>query len=120
MQPLSACYGVNICHFFSAELELAHHPHTEGIFWACFPTARLPTARFFGWCLGGMTFNLNLSGQFLRAVRKLHAIGQKNLSDRTKKRNFAGRENILHWNNTLKPCEMEKISKDESVLKLVL
>ncbi len=40
---------------------------------------------FFGWCLGGTTFDLNLSGQFLRAVRKLRAVGRKNFTDRTEK-----------------------------------
>jgi hypothetical protein len=42
---------------------------------ACFPTARLPTARYFGWRLGGVTFNLRLAGQFLCAVPKMHAVG---------------------------------------------
>jgi hypothetical protein len=56
---------------------------------ACFLTAQLPTAHYFGWCLGGVTFNLNLSGQFLRVVPKMRAFGQKNHTDRTQKLIFA-------------------------------
>jgi hypothetical protein len=56
---------------------------------ACFPTARSPSAPYFGWCLGGVTFNLKISGQFLRAVPKMCAVSQKNITDRTQKLNFA-------------------------------
>ena len=52
---------------------------------ACFPTALLPTARYFGLCLGGVTFSFKLSDQFLRAVPKMHVVGRKNDTDRTKK-----------------------------------
>ena len=91
---------------------------------ACFPTARSPTARFFGWCLGGTTFNLNLSSQFLRVVRKLRAVGRKTSPTERKKGilhavGAVGRENILRWNNTLKPCRDRIDTKDESVPKLV-
>ena len=91
----------------------------------CFPTARLPTARFFGWYLGGTTFNLNLSGQFLRAVRKLRVRSVEKTSPTEQKKGIlravgvVGRENILRWNNTLKPCRDQKDTKDESVSKLV-
>jgi hypothetical protein len=56
---------------------------------ACFPTACSPTAPYFGWCLGGVTFNLKMSGQFLHAVPKMCAVGQKNVTDRMQKLNFA-------------------------------
>ncbi len=56
---------------------------------ACFPTARSPTARYFGLCLGGVTLNFKLSGQFLLAVPKMCAVGRKNDTDRTKKSIFA-------------------------------
>jgi hypothetical protein len=56
---------------------------------ACFPTARSPTARYFGLCLGGVTLNFKLSGQFLRAVPKMRAVGRKNDTDRTQKSIFA-------------------------------
>jgi fluoride ion exporter CrcB/FEX len=36
-----------------------------------------------------VTFNLNLSGQFLRAVAKMRAVGRKNDTDRTQKLIFA-------------------------------
>ncbi len=43
---------------------------------ACFPTVScLPTACYFGWHLGGVTFNLRLSGQFVCAVPKMRAVG---------------------------------------------
>ncbi len=45
---------------------------------ACFPTARSPTARYFGLCLGGVTLNFKLSGQFLRAVPKIRKNERKN------------------------------------------
>ena len=56
---------------------------------ACCPTTLSPTARFPGWYLGGMPLNLNLSGQFLRAVRKLCAGGRKeHFTNHSQKRNF--------------------------------
>ncbi len=55
---------------------------------ACFLTARSPTAPYFGWCLGGVTFNLKMPGQFLRAVSKMCAVGQKNITDCTQILNF--------------------------------
>jgi hypothetical protein len=56
---------------------------------ACFPTTCSPTAPYFGWCLGGVTFNLKMSGQFLCAVPKICAVGQKNITNHTQKLNFA-------------------------------
>jgi hypothetical protein len=56
---------------------------------ACFLTARSPTAPYFGWCLEGVTFNFKMPGQFLRAVPKMCAAGQKNVTNRTQKLNFA-------------------------------
>ncbi len=56
---------------------------------ACFPTARSPTACYFGLCLGGVTFNFKLSDQFLRAVPKMRAVDRKNDTDRAKKSIFA-------------------------------
>ena len=37
-----------------------------------------PTARFVGWCLGGVTFVLHLPGQFLRSVSEERAVGLEN------------------------------------------
>ncbi len=68
---------------------------------ACFLTACLPTAHYFGWRLGGVTFNLRLSGQFLCAVPKMHAVGWKNDTDCTQKKIFAcgqlGGYSTLEW-----------------------
>jgi hypothetical protein len=78
---------------------------------ACFPTARSPTAPYFGWCLGGVTFNLKMSDQFLHAVPKMCAVGQKNVTDRTQKLRIllaVGEKDILRWNSTLKPCRQKR------------
>ena len=48
--------------------------------------------------------NLNLSGQFLRAVAKMHAVGKKTTPAARKNRflRAVGVEDILRWNSTLK------------------
>ncbi len=54
------------------------------------PVFHLPHAhrpRFSGWRLGGVTFNLNLSGQFFACGRAVSG------------------EDILRWNSTLKTCK---------------
>ncbi len=75
---------------------------------ACFPTARSPTAHYFGWCLGGMTFNLNLSGQFFVCSPKNARGWLKKMTPTARKNKFlhaVGWEDILRWNSTLKPCK---------------
>ena len=51
--------------------------------------------------------NLNLFGQFFRAVAKMRAVGKKTTP--TARKNLflraVGVEDILHWNSTLKPCK---------------
>jgi hypothetical protein len=61
---------------------------------------------YFGWCLGGVTFNLNLTGQ----VEKTTQIACKN--------QFlcaVGWEDILRWNSILKPCKDRIDLQNESV-----
>jgi hypothetical protein len=57
-----------------------------------------------------VTFNINLSGQFLRAVaNKMRAVA-KNNADARKNQFFraVGVESILRWNSTLKPCRQNR------------
>jgi hypothetical protein len=75
---------------------------------ACFPTARSPTARYFGLCLGGVTLNFKLSlvsfcvrsQKCVRSVEKMTPTARKNQFLRA-----VGVEDILRWNSTLKPCK---------------
>jgi hypothetical protein len=57
-----------------------------------------------------VTFNLNLSGQFLRAVAKKCVQSQKTTPTERKNRFFraVGVEYILRWNSTLKPCRQNR------------
>ena len=88
---------------------------------SCFPTAHSPTARYYGLCLVGVTFNFKLSDQFLRAVPKMRAVGRKTTPTAHKKRflRAVGVEDILRWDSTLKPCKELQISKDQRRAQII-
>jgi hypothetical protein len=61
----------------------------DGFYGPVFRPHSRPTARFVGWCLGGVTFALHLPGQFLRSVSEERAVGLEKGTDRTQKSIFA-------------------------------
>jgi hypothetical protein len=61
----------------------------DGFYGPVFRPHGRPTARFVGWCLGGVTFALHLPGQFLRSVSEERAVGLEKGTDRTQKSIFA-------------------------------
>jgi hypothetical protein len=72
--------------------------------WACFPTARSPTSHYFGWRLGGVTFNL-WSVFCVRSLKRVRSV--EKMTSTARKKGFlcvVGWEDILRWNGTLKPC----------------
>jgi len=61
----------------------------DGFYGPVFRPHSRPTARFVGWCLGGVTFALHLPGQFLRSVSEERAVGLEKGTDRTQKSIFS-------------------------------